>query len=150
MMRISKADFDALPKIAKVLERAVPLSMIDCRDNPKQRAHQKYRNERIETAEGLKFDSRAEYRHWCYLLIRQKAKEISNLQRQVSFELVPAQMAPDGSKVRPVAYVADFTYIEKDGTFVCEDPKGFSTPEWRIKRKMMLHVHKIWVREVRT
>lgn len=115
-----------------------------------KRSKLKYGNQKVTTPEGLTFDSKAEYRRWCELNILVRAKEITDLQRQVSFDLVPAQVSPDGTKLRPVAYIADFTYLDKDGQLVVEDPKGASTAEWVIKKKLMLHVHGIWVREIRS
>jgi len=115
-----------------------------------KRSKSKYGNQKVDTPEGLTFDSKAEYRRWCELNILVRAKEITDLQRQVPFDLVPAQVSPDGTKLRPVAYVADFTYRDKAGNFVVEDPKGASTAEWIIKKKLMLHVHNIWVREIRS
>lgn len=126
-----------------------PQNLLAFRDSPAQRSHQKYRNQKITDPDGTTFDSKAEYRHWCHLLLLQKAGEITELKRQVPFELVPAQVAPDGTKMRATTYIADFTYRNKKGEFIVDDPKGASTPEWRIKRKLMLHVHGIWVREVR-
>lgn len=110
---------------------------------------QKYANHRVEI-DGQTFDSKAEYRRWKYLTMLEKAGEIKDLCRQVPFELIPAQVAPDGTKVRPTIYVADFVYTDKAGKVVVEDPKGCSTPEWRLKRKLMLQVHGIWVREIRS
>ena len=111
MMRISKADFDALPKIAKLLKRAVPLSMIECRDNPQQRAHQKYRNQRIVDPDGTKFDSKAEHKFWHHCKLRERAKEICNLERQVVFVLAPGVMIA-GRKRPPLRYVADMQWNE--------------------------------------
>lgn len=46
-------------------------------------------------------------------------------------------------------YVADFVYIDKrSGEKIVEDTKGFKTKDYIIKRKLMLHVHKIRIREV--
>ena len=113
--------------------------------------HQKYGNQRVTDEQGLKFDSKAEHRHWLHLTALAKAGKIMDLRRQVPFELVPAQVTPDGKKIRSVVYVADFVYYEKGtGKIAVDDPKGFSTPEWKIKRKLMLMVHNIWVREVRS
>ena len=109
----------------------------------------KYGNHKVE-ADGLKFDSKAEYRRWCQLKILVKAKEISQLQRQVPYELVPAMKAPDGTNLRPVAYIADMTYLDRSGALVVEDVKGVSTQEYRTKKKLMLAVHGIWVREIRS
>ena len=115
-----------------------------------KRSKSKYGNQKVTTETGLTFDSKAEYRRWCELGVLLRAKEITDLQRQVPFELVPAQVSPDGTKLRPITYIADFTYRDKAGILVVEDPKGASTAEWVLKKKLMLQVHGIWVREIRT
>lgn len=123
----------------------------DMRDNPAEKAksHQKYGNTKVEDA-GQKFDSKAEHKRWQYLVMLEKAGEIKDLKTQVPFELIPAQVAPSGKKERPTVYLADFTYTTKDDIFVVEDVKGAVTPEFRLKRKMMLYVHCIEVQEVRS
>lgn len=110
----------------------------------------KYGNHQITTDAGTRFDSKAEYRRWCALELLQRAGEITELQRQVPYMLVPEQKAPDGTKLRPVMYLADMVYRDGDGTLVVEDVKGVATSEYRIKRKLMLMVHGIWVKEIRT
>jgi len=126
-------------------------STTEMRDQPAEREKrgQKYGNTKV-TDGGNKFDSKAEHKRWQYLALLERAGEIRELRMQVPFVLIPAQVAPDGKKVRPTVYVADLVYRDKDGELVVEDPKGMSTPEWRIKRKLMLQVHGIWVREIRS
>lgn len=123
------------------------VSLVEYRDNPKARKHQKYRNRVTETADG-RFDSEAEYRHWCHLKIRQRVGEISDLKRQVVFELIPAQKRPSGGMERACSYVADFVYQE-GGKTVCADVKGCATGEYIMKRKLMLHIHGVEVKEIR-
>ena len=48
---------------------------------------------------------------------------------------------------RPCTYVADFVYKE-GGKTVVEDTKGFRTKDYIIKRKLMLQVHGIRIKEV--
>jgi hypothetical protein len=121
------------------------------RDAPaeKSKRGQKYGNTKVTDA-GITFDSKAEHKRWQYLAMLEKAGEIRDLRLQVPFELIPAQVMPDGRKIRPTVYIADLVYIDKSGELVVEDPKGMATPEWRIKRKLMLQVHGIWVREIRS
>ena len=69
------------------------------------------------------------------------ADEVRNLREQVRYELIPKQ-----GKERPCHYVADFVY-EQDGATVVEDCKGMRTRDYIIKRKLMLHVHGIRIRE---
>ena len=42
-------------------------------------------------------------------------------------------------------YIADFTYIE-NGVLVVEDVKGVQTPDFRMKRRLMITVHGIQIR----
>jgi hypothetical protein len=126
-------------------------SMTHMRDHPaeRQKRNQKYGNSKVTDA-GITFDSKAEHKRWQYLAMLERAGEIKNLRLQVPFVLIPAQVTPDGKKVRPTIYIADLVYTDKNGELVVEDPKGMATPEWRIKRKLMLQVHGIWVREIRS
>ena len=64
-------------------------------------------------------------------------------------KLMPPQR-PSGGWERETKYLADFAYRTKDGTIVVEDVKGAVTPEFRLKRKLMLHVHGIEVQEIRS
>lgn len=105
----------------------------------------KYRNVKTEV-DGLKFDSKKEAKRWVELKQLLDAGRISNLMRQVVFQLVP-QVVLDGRKQQPVKYVADFQYQLGDQIIV-EDVKGFKTPEYRMKRKMMKAFLGIEVEEV--
>ena len=75
---------------------------------------------------------------------------ITELDRQVRFELIPAQYDKHGKILeRSVKYVADFAYIDmKTGERIVEDTKGLKTKDYIIKRKLMLYYHKIRIREV--
>ena len=126
--------------------RGTAPSLFDCRDKPKSRKHQKYRNRITETEDG-RFDSEAEYRHWCHLKLRLRAGEISELKRQVVFELAPSVVI-QGRKRPALRYICDMTYREK-GELVVADVKGAVTPEYRIKRHLLKAVHGIEVLEIR-
>ena len=107
----------------------------------------KYGNRKI-TRDGLTFDSVKEYRRYCELRLLERAGEVAELRRQVKFELLPSQRV-DGKVVeRPVTYIADFVYTDKDGRQVVEDTKGVRTKEYIIKRKLLLHKYGIRIREV--
>ena len=106
----------------------------------------KYGNRKVNR-DGVTFDSKKEARRWSELSLLEKAGAMQNLQRQVRYELLPSQRI-DGKVVeRAVNYIADFVY-EQDGVTVVEDTKGFKTPDYIIKRKMMLWRHGIRIREV--
>jgi len=95
----------------------------------------------------MTFDSQKEYRRWCELSLLQKAGKITELERQVKFELIPAQRI-DGKVVeRACFYIADFVYSQ-DRKVIVEDTKGFKTKDYIIKRKLMLHKYGIRIKEV--
>ena len=117
---------------------------------------------------GLKFDSKAEHKRWCELQLLERAGKISRLKRQVAFELIPTQRerstefykaGPQKGLPKPGAiiekgctYVADFEYYDANGNIVVEDTKGCKKGAaydlFVIKRKLMLYVHGIKVKEV--
>lgn len=105
----------------------------------------KYRNKKWEL-DGQTFDSQHEARRYQELRWLLKMGLISNLQRQVAYELLPSQKR--GGKVveRPVKYIADFVYTE-NGEEVVEDAKGMRTKDYVIKRKLMLWQYGIQIRE---
>lgn len=112
--------------------------------------------------DGIVFDSRKEGGRYCELLLLQRAGEISNLQRQVEYELLPNQYCSEerysksGKRLkdkltlleRKVCYIADFVYIDKDGNLIVEDTKGMRTKDYILKRKMMLYFHGISIKEI--
>ena len=108
----------------------------------------KYRNKKVSLGD-MTFDSKREANRYVELSLRQKAGEITDLQTQVPFELIPAQRDTVTKKVleRAVHYVADFVYYE-GGEKVVEDTKGYRTPDYILKRKLMLWIHGIRIREI--
>lgn len=105
----------------------------------------KYHNQKT-VCNGILFDSKHEAERWQDLLLAERANVISNLRRQVKYELIPTQYT-DTKTERAVNYVADFVY-EEDGKTVVEDAKGVPTKEYIIKRKLMLFRYGIEIREV--
>ena len=121
----------------------------------------KYGNRKI-VVDGVVFDSKKEYLRWCELCLLEKAGQITDLRRQVKYELIPAQYEEyerystktgkrlkNGTRLveKECSYIADFVYKE-NGQLVVEDTKGFKTDKYIIKRKMMLYFHGIRIREV--
>ena len=108
--------------------------------------YSKYHSKKT-TVDGITFDSKREAERYQELLLLERAGEISHLLRQVKYVLIPSQKI-DGKVVeRECSYKADFVYLE-NGKTVVEDVKGFRTSEYKIKRKLMLQVHGIRIREV--
>lgn len=107
----------------------------------------KYGNRKV-MLDGHSFDSKREARRYAELVLLQKAGLISELALQPAFELIPKQRRADGKAERACTYVADFSYLGEDGQLVVEDAKGVRTPDYVIKRKLLLKVHGITVVEV--
>lgn len=124
------------------------------------------------TVNGITYDSKKEYKRHQTLMLLEKAGEITDLQRQVRFNLIPAQYEtvetgelykigakkgqPKTKQIcveKAVDYVADFVYTE-NGKQIVEDVKGYRNPSTSVyayfvtKRKLMLYIHGIKVREV--
>lgn len=117
----------------------------------------KYRNRKI-TVGGETFDSLKELRRWRELKLLEKAGEITDLRRQVPFEIIPDQREPDtigprggirrGRIIeRKAVYIADFVYKNQDGREVVEDCKGFRTKDYLLKRKLVLFRYGIRILE---
>lgn len=111
----------------------------------------KYHNSKI-FIDGIKFDSKREAKRYSELKILETAGKISDLKLQQKFILIPAQYECRNGKKgkcveRECAYKADFSYLE-NGEIVVEDVKGFRTDVYKIKRKLMLHVHGIRIKEI--
>lgn len=113
----------------------------------------KYGNQRVGN-----HASKKEHRRADILRLWQRAGVISDLREQVRFVLIPAQYGECGTdlKGRPVrvlleqalCYIADFVYTDSEtGLTVVEDTKGYRTPEYKIKRKLMLWIHGIRIKE---
>ena len=103
----------------------------------------KYKAKKIVDSEFGKFDSKAEHSRWLELVAMERAGMISDLRRQVRYEVIPAN-----DKNRKTEYIADAVYTE-NGRVIVEDTKGFETPEYIIKKKLMYHVHGIEIFESR-
>lgn len=99
------------------------------------------------------FDSVREHDRYRQLALLERAGAIQNLRVQVKYPLLPKQTRADGKAERGVSYIADFVY-EKDGETIVEDSKGYRNPgaatyaTFVLKRKLMLYIHGITVREV--
>lgn len=129
------------------------------------------------TYDGINFDSTSERDRYIYLSFLEKSGEIFDLKCQVKYELIPAQYEEfetgefykKGEKKgmpkiqrklveHAITYIADFVYYDKNGLLCCEDVKGFTHYAngmynntynvFSIKRKLMLYVHGIKVKEI--
>ena len=95
------------------------------------------------------YDSKKEYNRANQLKLMQRAGEISDLREQVPFELIPTQRDKAGKLLeRSCRYIADFVYKDRQGNLIVEDTKGVRTTEYKIKRKLMLQVYGISIKEI--
>lgn len=124
----------------------------------------KCRNIKVKTSDGILHDSQREANRWIELKLLERAGKIANLQRQVKFVLIHSQYeqgtigkrgAIKKGKLleRELSYIADFVYTDtKTGQMVVEDAKGYKGGTvyalFVIKRKLMLYIHNIQVKEV--
>lgn len=93
-----------------------------------------------------KYASKGEAARAQELALLARAGAIADLAEQIPYLLIPAQRDALGKAVRPCVYIADFVFTE-NGKTVVEDFKGMRTPVYLIKKKLMLFVHGITVRE---
>jgi len=108
----------------------------------------KYGN-KVVRAEGMTFDSVAEYNRWKELRLAQEAGRIENLRHHTVFELdIPSDSGVEDQHI--CDYEADFTYFDTaNGALVVEDVKGFRTDVYRLKKKLMLALRDIEIKEIR-
>jgi hypothetical protein len=114
------------------------------------RHYTKYGNKKV-VAYGISFDSKREAKRYSELRLLERAGKIKNLELQKEFVLIPNQYDGVTGKLleRSCRYRADFCYYDCEKlTDVCEDTKGVSTADYIIKRKLMLFVHGIEVKEI--
>lgn len=115
--------------------------------------------------DGITFDSKKECKRYMELKLLERGGVIKDLRLQVEFELIPNQYTTEkrygknGQRLkdkqvlleRKCSYIADFVYIlNETGETIVEDAKSpiTRTPEYRIKKKLMLYRYGIRIREV--
>ena len=91
--------------------------------------------------DGINFQSIREKNRYIILKMLEKNGTILELQLQVKYEICPKT-----DLYRKIDYVADFVYIE-NGKIIVEDSKGFLTDIYKLKRKLMYHIHGIEIKE---
>lgn len=122
----------------------------------------KYRN-KVCYYEGIKFDSEYERDYWIHLKQDEAAGRISDLRRQVPYELIPEVW---GERVKHLKtkdkveryriqqathYYADFVYTDAGGKEIVVDTKSEYTrklADYCLKKKMMLAFKGIAITEV--
>tara|TARA_R100001015_G_C4634992_1_gene202988 strand:+ start:4932 stop:5270 length:339 start_codon:yes stop_codon:yes gene_type:complete len=99
--------------------------------------------------DGILFDSKKEATRYSELKYLEKAGQIHNLELQPKFECIVKEK-------KICTYRADFRYFDKfqrgvlgqEGTMVVEDVKGFKTPTYRLKKKLVEALFQVKITEL--
>lgn len=91
------------------------------------------------TVDNIVFDSKREAKRYGELKLLFRAGRIRNLEIQPEFDFIL-----EGEKI--FTYRADFVYFE-DQKRIIEDCKGFRTPVYRLKKKLIEAQLKVQIRE---
>ena len=90
--------------------------------------------------DGITFDSKWESERYGQLKAMERGGIVTDLKLQVKYDIVI-------NDIKICKYIADFVYKEEssDGKIreIVEDAKGFETPEFKLKKKLMKAVHNI-------
>ena len=106
----------------------------------------KYHNKICEY-DNMTFSSIKERNYYIKLKMMQKNGKIKELKCQTPFVLIETFKLEDKT-YRQTKYIADFTYIDENGNYHVVDTKGFRTPEYKLKKKLMAWKYGIEIEEV--
>lgn len=108
----------------------------------------KYRN-RITEVDGYTFDSKAEANCYRELKLLEKAKQITHLELQPKFEIIPSYYHPvTKRKIAASYYIADFRVRYADGREEVIDVKGIKTAVYMLKKKLFEQKYGIAIKEI--
>ena len=92
--------------------------------------------------DGIRFASKKEAGRYCELKLLEKAGAISDLELQTKFPIIL-----NNGKI--CTYKADFSYVQLLGSKrIVEDVKGFRTPVYKLKKKLVEALYKIKIIEI--
>ena len=109
----------------------------------------KYHNKKAISEDGEEFSSMKELKYYNMFKKEESEGLISNLQKQVKFELQPKFIINDKT-IRAINYIADFTFYDKDGKYHVIDIKAskkFQAPEYKIKKKLFAYKYGFEIEE---
>lgn len=103
----------------------------------------KYHAKKTEI-DGIKFDSLKESKRYAELKMLEKSGKIRDLELQKKFEICSKSKGK-----RALYYIADFVYWDNEAnTIIVEDVKGFKTPVYNLKKRMVYEKYGIEIKEV--
>ena len=105
----------------------------------KKMKRNKYNNTIVEI-DGIKFRSKIEAKRYNELKILKQSGDVVHFNYQVPLRL--------SGGTRPVTYYADFLVIFNDCTWRYEDTKGFRTPSYKNKKKLVKDKYGIEIYEL--
>ena len=116
----------------------------------KPKARSKYRAVKT-TIDGLVFDSKKEAARYQELKMLQRAGKIRDLELQPEYTIWVD--TPSGTRALIADYRGDFRYRTvpwdyEEAETVVEDVKGFKTPIYRLKKKLVEAQYGITIREI--
>jgi hypothetical protein len=92
--------------------------------------------------DGIKFQSLLEAGRYMELRLLERAGEIVGLELQPKYNI-----QVNGQHI--CQYRADFRYKDRNGKVVVEDAKGYMTPMYSVKKKLLKAVYGIEIVEIR-
>lgn len=129
-MAITEAEYEQLKQNLAAAKKRIDGPMVE------KKKPLKYRNTPVNDTTFGRFDSQGEFRRWLDLWQQQKAGQIQDLHRQVSFPALASidVITPDGTMIciKEISWRIDFTYSE-NGHQVAEDFKSSATETSRFK-----------------
>jgi hypothetical protein len=100
----------------------------------------KYRNVKVEV-DGYKFDSKKEAAYYGKLKVLKASGVVLDFKMQVRYDFVI-----NGVKIG--FYKSDFDVIWKEGGLKVTDAKGFKTPVYQLKKRLMKALYGIVIKEI--
>lgn len=108
---------------------------------PEKVAANKFRNE-PKTVDGIRFASKLEANRYLQLKMMKAGGLITDFIIQQTYYL-------EVNGIHICRYIADFEITWADGRVTVEDTKGVETPEFKLKKKLMLAIHGIEIELVK-
>lgn len=100
--------------------------------------------------DNINFHSQAEAKRYRELMLLKRAGEVTDVQLQPSYVLMPGfKHKATGKRVQAITYKADFLVTYADGHQEIEDVKGVRTPVYLLKKKLFMNLHPdLYIKEV--
>ncbi len=114
---------------------------LDMLPPPEKVAANKFRNE-PKTVDGIRFASKLEANRYLQLKMMKAGGLITDFVTQKTYYL-------EVNGMHICRYIADFEINWADGRVTVEDTKGVETPEFKLKKKLMLAIHGIEIELVK-